>query len=148
MPYSKEEIEELYKVAKKIMGEGELKSITVPTPSGLIVEITEKKYRQLDKGGQNPINLIINTTANATATSSLSLSQNFKNILHDLEASNLEPSKLSEAKRELANLETELKKQSPNENVIKQILRWASNFDLALYLRIATIITELISKQT
>lgn len=148
MPYSKEEIEELDKVAKKIMGEGELKSITVPTPSGLIVEITEEKYHQLDKGGQNPINLIINTTANATATSSLSLSQNFQNILHDLEASNLEPSKLSEAKRKLDNLETELKKQSPNENVIKKILRWASNFDLALYLRIATAIAELIPKQT
>jgi len=148
MPYSKEEIEELDKVAKKIMGKGELKSITVPTPSGLIVEITEEKYRQLDKGSQSPINLIINTTANATATSSLSLSQNFQNILHDLEASNLEPSKLSEAKRKLDNLETELKKQSPNENVIKKILRWASNFDLALYLRIATVIAELISKQT
>ena len=79
MPYSKEEIEELDKVAKKIMGEGELKSITVPTPSGLIVEITEEKYCQLDKGGQNPINLIINTTANATATSSLSLSQKIRN---------------------------------------------------------------------
>ncbi len=148
MPYSKEEIEELDKVAKKIMGKGELKSITVPTPSGLIVEITEEKYRQLDKGSQSPINLIINTTANATATSSLSLSQNFQNILHDLEASNLEPSKLSEVKRKLDNLETELKKQSPNENVIKKILRWASNFDLALYLRIATVIAELISKQT
>ena len=148
MPYSKEEIEELDKVVKKIMGEGELKSITVPTPSGLIVEITEEKYRQLDKGGQNPINLIINTTANATATSSLSLSQNFQNILHDLEASNLEPSKLSEAKRKLDNLETELKKQSPNENVIKQIIRWASNLDLVLYLRIVAVITELLSKQT
>ncbi len=148
MPYSKEEIEELDKVAKKIMGGGELKSITVPTPSGLIVEITEEKYRQLAKGGQNPINLIINTTANAIATSSLSLSQNFQNILHDLEASNLEPRKLSEAKRKLNNLETELKKQSPNENAIKKILRWALNFDLALYLRIATVIAELISKQT
>lgn len=148
MPYSKEEIKELDKVARKIMGEGELKSITVPTPSGFIVEITEEKYHQLAKGGQNPINLIINTTANATATSSLSLSQNFQNILHDLEASNLEPRKLSEAKRKLNNLETELKKQSPNENVIKKILRWASNFDLALHLRIATVIAELVSKQT
>ena len=148
MPYSKEEIKELDKVVKKIMGEGELKSITVPTPSGWIVEITEEKYRQLDKGGQNPVNIIINATANATATSSLSLSQNFQNILYDLESSNLESGKLSEARRKLTNLETELKKQSPNENVIKKILRWASNFDLALYLRILTVITELVSKQT
>ena len=148
MKCSDEEIKELDKVARDLIGWGNIKSLTVPTPSGLTVEITEEKYRQLAKGGQNPINVIINTTANASATSSLSLSQNFQNILDDLESSNLEPRKLSEAKRKLDNLETELKKQSPNEKTIKKILRWASNFDLALYLRIATVIAELISKQT
>lgn len=142
MPYSKEEIENLDRVAKKIMGEGELKSITVPTPSGLIVEITEEKYRQVVTVGQNPINLIVNTTANATATSSLSLSQNFQNILRDLEASNLEPRKLSDAKKKLNNLEAELNKLNPNENVIKRVLRWASDFSFELFLRLSVLMAE------
>ena len=148
MPYSKEDIEELDRVLKRIMGEGELKSLTVPTPSGFIVEITEEKYLQVLKAGQNPLAQIFNISANAAATSSLSLSQKFQNILRDLETFNLEPSKLSEAKENLNKLETELNKSSPNENVIKRILRWASNLDLSLYLRIAIVIAELTSKQT
>ncbi len=142
MPYSKEEIEELDKVAKKIMGEGELKSITVPTPSGLIVEITEEKYRQLDKGGQNPINLIINTTANATATSSLSLSQEIRNIYQCLENSKIDPQKLPEARKELNKLENELNKPNPDERNLKRIIRWASDFSFELFLRLSVLLAE------
>ncbi|GAG04293.1 unnamed protein product, partial [marine sediment metagenome] len=67
MPYSKEDIEELDRVLKRIMGEGELKSLTVPTPSGFIVEITEEKYLQVLKAGQNPLTQIFNISANAVA---------------------------------------------------------------------------------
>lgn len=142
MPCSDEEIKDLDKVARNLIGGGNIKSLTVPTPSGLIVEITEEKYLQLVKSGQNPVNLIVNTTANATATSSLSLSQNFQNILHDLEASNLEPRKLSDARKKLNNLETELNKPSPSENVIKRVLRWASDFSFELFLRLSVLIAE------
>ncbi len=142
MPYSKEEIEELDKVARKLMSGGALKSLTFHMSSGLIIDITKEKYLHTLRAGQNPIEQIFNITANAAAISSLSLSQNFQNVIHYLEASNLELRKLSTAKSKLNKLETELEKQSPNERTIKKLLNWVSNFSFELFLRLSVILAE------
>ena len=148
MPCSDEEIKALDKIARKLMSGGDLKSLTFHMSSGLIIDITKEKYLQTLKAGQNPIEQIFHITANATATSSLSLSQNFQNILHDLEASNLEAGKRSEAIKQLNNLENEIKKPNPNERIIKRILNWFCKIDLKTYLKIATTLAELVLKQT
>jgi len=141
MPYS-DELKKLDAIAKTLSGGGSLKNLKVFTPSGYIVEITEEKYLEAVKSGQNPIRQIFNITANATATSSLSVSQEIQNILQRLENSNVPAKKLSEARGKLNTLETELDKPNPNEKVIKKIMRWASNFSLELFLRIAVLMAE------
>lgn len=148
MSYSEKDMEKLDKIARNLCGRRSVKYLLVSTPSGYIVEISEEKYRQAVKAGQNPITQIFNITANATATSSLSLSQEIQKILHYLEDSNVDPKKLSEAGRKLNTLESELDKPNPNEKVIRKIMRWASNFGLELSLRIAVLIAERLLKPT
>ncbi len=137
-----EEIAKLDKIARNLTGEGTIKSLKVPTPSGYDVEITVQKYCQLVEAGQNPITHIFNLTATATATSSLTVSQKIESIIHDLEKSNFDSKKLPEARRKLKTLESELDKPNPSEKVIRKIMRWASNFGLELSLRIAVIVAE------
>jgi len=148
MAYS-DELDELDKVARNLLREGSLKSITVYTPNGYFVERSEEKYHEAAKSGQNPITQIFNVTSSATTIvkSSLSVSQEIQNIVHDLEKSDLAPKKLSEARRNLNRLGSELDKSNPNEKVISKIMRWASNFDLELALRIAVPIAERFLKE-
>jgi len=145
MSYSNE-LKKLDEIAKTLSHEGSVRNLTVFTPSGYIVEITEEKYRQVVKGGKNPITQIFNVTATATATSSLSVSQEIQKILHSLEDSNVESKKLPEARRKLNTLEKELDKPNPSEKVIRKIMRWASNFGLELSLRIAVLVAERLLK--
>ena len=147
MAYS-DDLDKLDKVARNLLRRGSLKSITVCTPSGYFVEISEAKYHEAAKGGQNPITQIFNVTANATATakSSLSVSQGIQNIMRDLEKYNLAPERLPEARRKLNTLESELDKPNPSEKVIRKIMRWASNFGLELSLRIAVLVAERLLK--
>ncbi len=142
-----DDLDELDRVVKNLSREGNLKSITVNTPSGYVVEISEVKYQEAAKDNRNPITQIINVTSKATsiAESSSSVSQEIKNIIRQLEDSNLSPRKLSEAKKNLNQLENELDKPSPDEKVIRRIMRWASNFNLELALRIAVLVSELLS---
>ncbi len=141
MVYS-DELGKLDKVARNLFRGGNLKSLTVCTHSGYFVEISEAKYYEAVKSGQNPITQIYNVTATATATSSLSLSQEIQNIIRSLEESNMGSKKLSGAKRRLNTLKSELNKPNPNEKVIKKIIRWASDFSLELFLRLAVLIAE------
>lgn len=139
--------EELDKVARNIFRRAEVKSITLSTPGGYRFEISEEKYFEAAKGNKNPITQIINvtSTAMATAKSSLTVSQEIQNIIQDLENSGLSPKKFSEVKNNLETLETELNKPKPNEKTIRRIMRWASDFNLALAIRIAILIRELLS---
>jgi len=147
MMYSDEQ-KELDKIANKLTQGGSVKNLTVPTPSGFIVEITVEKYHELIKSGQNPITQIFNITTNAAATakSSLSVSQEIQNIMRDLEKYNLGPERLPEARKKLNTLESELDKPNPREKVIRGIMRWASKFGLELSLRIAVLIAERLLK--
>ena len=142
MSNSEELLKNLDEIVKTLTRGGIVANLTVPTPSDYFVEITHKKYREVAKAGQNPITQIFNLTANATATSSLSVSQEIQKILHYLEDSNVGPSKLSDARRKMNTLESELDKPNPSEKVIRKIMRWASSFGLELTLRIAAIIAE------
>ncbi len=142
MSNSEELLKNLDGIVKILTRGGIVANLTVPTPSDYFVEITHKKYREVAKGGQNPITQIFNFTATATATSSLSVSQKIQDIIHDLEKSDLDSKKLPEARRKLKTLESELNKPNPSEKVMRKIMRWASDFGLELSLRIATIIAE------
>lgn len=141
MSYS-DELRQLDEIAKRIFGTGSVKNISVTTRSGYTVQISTEKYCEIAKGGQNPITLIVNATANATATSSVSVSQKFQNIIHDVKKSGVNPKKLSEAKTKLNTLESELNKPDPDEKVIKKVMRWASDFSFELFLRLAVLIAE------
>ena len=141
MSYS-DELRQLDEIAKRIFSTGSVKNISVTTCSGYTVQISAEKYCEIVKGGQNPITLIVNATANATATSSVSVSQKIQNIIHDVEKSGVNPKKLSEAKTKLNTLESELNKPAPDEKVIKKIVNWASEFSLELFARIAVLIAE------
>lgn len=146
MSNSEELLKNLNEIVKTLTRGGIVANLTVPTPSDYFVEITHKKYREVAKGGQNPITQIFNFTATATATSSLSASQKIQDIIHDLEKSDLDSKKLPEARRKLKTLESELDKPNPSEKVMRKIMRWASDFGLELSLRIATIIAERLLK--
>ena len=145
MSYS-DELRQLDEIAKRIFSTGSVKNISVTTCSGYTVQISAEKYCEIVKGGQNPITLIVNATANATATSSVSVSRKIQNIIHDVEKSGVNPKKLSEAKTKLSTLESELNKPDPDEKVIKKVMRWASNFSLELFLRLAPIVAERLLK--
>ena len=145
MSYS-DELRQLDEIAKRLFGRGSVKNISVTTRSGYLIQISAEKYREIVKGGQNPITLIVNTTANATATSSVSVSQKIQNIMRDVEKSGVNPEKLSEAKTKLNTLESELNKPDPDEKVIKKVMRWASNFSLELFLKLAPIVAERLLK--
>jgi len=140
-------LSELDEIAKTLTHDGIVENLTVPT-GDYLVTITSKKYREIAKTGQNPITQIVNVTSSATARakSSLSVSQEIQNIIHGLEESNLESKKLSEARRKLKALESELDKPDPSEKVIRRIMRWASNFGLELSLRIAVLVAERLLK--
>ena len=142
MSNSEELLKNLDEIVKTLTRGGIVANLTVPAPSDYFVEITHKKYREVARTGQNPITQIFHVTASATATSSLSVSQEIQNILQRLENSNVPAKKLSEARGKLNTLETELDKPNPNEKVIKKIMRWASNFSLELFLRIAVLMAE------
>ena len=148
MSNSEELLNNLDEIVKTLTRGGTIANLTVPTPSDYFVEITHKKYREVAKGGQNPITQIFNATASATATSSLSVSQEIQKVIHDLEKSDVDSRKLSEARRKLNTLESELDKPNPSEKVIRKIMRWASNFGLELSLRIAAIVAERLLKPT
>jgi len=148
MSNSEELLRNLDEIVKTLTRGGIVTNLTVPAPSDYFVEITHKKYREVAKGGQNPITLIFNVTAAATATSSLSVSQKIQNIIYGLEGANIGSKKLSEARRKLKTLESELDKPDPSEKVIRKIMRWASNFGLELSLRIAAIVAERLLKPT
>jgi len=140
--------EELDKVARSLFKNGDIKHITLSTPGGYHFEISEEKYFEAAKGNQNPITQIFNitSTAIATAKSSLTVSQEIQNIIQDLDNSGLSSKEFSEAKKNLEILESELNKPKPDEKLIRRIMRWASNFNLALALRIAILIRELLSE--
>jgi len=146
MPCSDEELKKLDVIARNLTGKGKIKYLTIPTPSGLVVEITEEKYREVARTGRNPITQIVNVTSTATATSSLSVSQKIQEVIHDLEKSNVSSRKLSAARGKLNTLENELGKPNPSEKVIRKIMRWASDFSLELFLRLAAIIAERLLK--
>ena len=146
MPYSEKERKKLDKIARNITGKGKIKSVTIPLSHGLVATINDEKYLEKIKNLQNPITQIFNITSSAMATSSLSLSQKFQNISNDLEALNLKPKKLVEAKKNLKNLETEINKQNPSEKTIKKILKWFSKIDLNTYLKIAATLAGIASK--
>ena len=146
MSNSEELLKNLDEIVKTLTRDGIVANLTVPTPSDYFVEITHKKYREVVKGGQNPITQIFDVTATATATSSLSVSQEIQKILHSLEDSHLDPKKLSEARRKLNTLESELDNPNPSEKVIRKIMRWATSFGLELSLRIAVLIAERLLK--
>jgi len=141
MSYS-DEIKKLDRIAKTLSHNSSVKNLTIFTPSGYIVEITEEKYREAVQGGQNPITQILNVTATATAKSSFSVPQEIQKILRLLEDSSVSPRKLSEAKKYLSTLGSELDKPNPDEKVIRRIVRWASKFGLELSLRIGVIVAE------
>ncbi len=147
MMENSDDLDELDKVARNLFGSGSVKTITLQTPDGYYFEISEAKYYEAAKGDKNPITQIFNVTSNAMATakSSLTVSQEIQNIIQGLEDSNLSSKKFSEAKKNLEQLESELNKPKPNEKVIRRIMRWASNFDLELALRIAILVRELLS---
>ncbi len=138
--------EQLDKIAKYLSYDGMVQYLEVPTRSGYLFKISDEKYRQAVEAGQNPIKQIFNITANATATSSVSVSQKIQNIIHGLEESNVDPKKLSEARSKLDTLESELNKPNPSEKVIKKVIRWASNFSLELFLRLAVLVAERLLK--
>ena len=69
-----------------------------------------------------------------------------QNIIHDVEKSGVNPKKISEAKTQLGILESELNKPDPDEKVIKKVVRWASNFSLELFLKLAPIVAERLLK--
>jgi len=139
-----EEIAKLDKIARNLTGEGTIKSLKVPTPSGYDVEITVQQYRQLVEAGQNPITHIFNITSSATATakSTLSGSLEIQNIMRGLEKSGLHNERLSRTKRNLDALADELNKPNPNEKVLRRVLNWASKFSFELFLRIAILVAE------
>jgi len=134
--------EQLDKIAKYLSYDGMVQYLEVPTRSGYLFKISDEKYRQAVEAGQNPIKLIFNITANATATSSVSVSQKIQNIIHAIEKSDVNPKKLSEARTKLNTLETEINKPNPSEKVIKKVMRWASDFSLELSLRLAALLAE------
>lgn len=148
MSNSEELLKNLDEIVKTLTHDGIVENLTVPTPSDYFVEITHKKYREVVKGGQNPITQIFNVTSSATARakSSLSVSQEIQNIIRDLEKSNLDPKRLPEVRNKLNTLEKELDKPNPSEKVIRKIMRWASNFSLELSLRIAVLVAERLFK--
>jgi hypothetical protein len=146
MPCSDKDYKKLDKIARNLTGEGKITSLTILTPKGLVITINDAKYLEKIKSLQNPITQIINITSSAMATSSLSLSQKFQNISNDLEALNLKPKKLEEAKKNLNNLENEINKPNSSERTIKKILNWFSKIDLNTYLKIATTLTDIASK--
>jgi len=145
---SEKHVTTLDKIAKNLTRNGVIKHLEIPISGGYIVQITQEKYLQLAKSGQNPITQItsITTSATATARSSSSLSQKFQNIIHDVEKSGVNPKKLSEVKTKLNTLESELNKPDPAEKVIKKVMRWASNFSLELFLKLAPIVAERLLK--
>lgn len=143
---SQEIAEQLDKIAKYLSCDGMVQYLEVPTRSGYLFKISDEKYRQAVKAGQDPIKQIFNITANATATSSVSISQKIESIIHDIEKSGVNPKKLSEVKSKLNTLESELDKPNPDEKAIKKVMRWASNFSLELFLRLAPIIAERLLK--
>ena len=147
MPNSKEIQRKLDEVVKTLTHDGIVQNLEVPALNDYLVKITHEKYHELVKTGQNPITQIFNVTSTATATakSSLSVSQEIQNIIRDLEKSGLSPERLSEAKSKLNTLGSELDKPDPSEKVIRKIMRWASNFNLELALRIAVLVRELLS---
>ncbi len=146
MSNSEELKQQLDEIVKTLTRGGIITNLTVPTPNDYFVEITHKKYREVAKAGQNPITQIFNVTATANATSSLSVSQEIQKILHHLEDSSVDPQNLSEARRKLDTLESELDKPNPSEKVLRKIMRWASNFGLELSLRIAVLVAERLLK--
>lgn len=141
---------ELDKIAKNLTRNGFIKHLEIPISDGYIVQITQEKYLQLAKSGQNPITQITSITASATAMamSSLSLSQKFQNIVLDVEKSGIKPKKLSEARARLNTLESELCKPDPDEKVIKKVMRWTANFSFELFLKLAPIVVERMLKPT
>ena len=141
-----DELRQLDEIARRLFGRGSVKNISVTTRSGYTVQISSEKYCEMVKGSQNPITLIVNATANATAMSSVSLSQKIQNIICDVEKSGVNPKKFAEAKTKLNTLESELAKPNPDEKVIKKVMRWASNFSLELFLKLAPIVAERLLK--
>ena len=145
MTYS-DELKQLDEIVKRLSREGNVKNITVGTPSGYVVDISEEKYRKAFGGSQYPVTQIVNVTASAMAASSLTLSQEIRHIVQILEDFNISSKKLSEAKRRIYTLESELNKSKPSEKVIKKVMRWASDFSLELFLRLAVLVAERVMK--
>jgi len=146
--WSPEDLRYLEKIAKFAPKLGDVKSFTINTPRNpsnpiaYSIKISYETYRETVKTSQHPITLIVNNTASATAKSSVSVSQEIQNIIRDLEKSNLDPKRLPEAKSNLSTLESELDKPNPSEKVIKKVMRWASDFGLELFLRLAVLVAE------
>ena len=84
------------------------------------------------KNLEHHITVIINATANATEIQ----------IIHALEESTAGSKKLSETKRKLKTLESELSKPNPSEKVIRKVMRCTSGFGLQLFLRLAVLVAE------
>ena len=84
------------------------------------------------KGLQNHVTVIVNVAANATEIQ----------IIQGLEKSTVSSKKLSQARRKLKTLESEVSKPNPSEKVIARVMRSASRFGLELCLRLAVLIAE------
>lgn len=137
--------EQLDEIAKYLSCDGMVQYLEV-TCGGYLFKISDEKYLQAVEAGQSPIKQFFNFTANATATSSVSVSQKIQNVIHDVEKSGVNLRKLSAAKTKLNALESELKKPDPDEKVIKKVMGWASNFSLELFLKLAPIVAERLLK--
>ncbi len=97
MGQSDELLKELDQIAEALTHNGSVKSVTVFTPGGYFIEITEEKYRQILAEGKNPITVITTATATATATAHLSIPEGIRDILCRFETSGADAEELAAA---------------------------------------------------
>ena len=140
------ELKFIDKLAKNMIKEGYIRNFQIDLPGGYSLKVGGGAYQELAKTDENPMTQIVQVISSATATSSSSVSQEIQNIIHSLEQSNVDSSKLSAAKGQLSTLESELKRPNPRKRIIKKVLRWALNFSLDLFLRLAAMVAERLIK--
>lgn len=121
------------KVVKELFGEG-AESIEI---SGDDLKVTKRQYRQIV--GDSPQSVVVSVINQNTIQMQLNIS--IRQILEEVKQS-YDDKKYKEAKKNLSQIEKELRKKNPDKSILKKGILWAAKFGERVFWQLLPLIIQ------
>lgn len=132
-----EDLESIAKVAIDLLKQGATEVKVKGTDIKIVAKKATKPGKRHSSSPKQTVN-VYQVQSSSQSTKSLVIQVNL--ALVELKDTYSNDERLPEIEEKLKSLEKELKKRSPNKNILKKILRWALDFSWEMFLKIAPII--------